>query len=78
MNEGCGDDYSGTEVASEEIDVEGDLEPSDAHRKDGKEGHRGGDNKDNEDGRDASAEHSIIVIRRSVDIAEYLMLACNV
>ena len=78
MNESGGDDYSGAEVAGEEVDVERDLEPSDAHRKDGEEGDGGGDNENDEDGGDASAEPAIVVIGRGVEVAEYRIQICSV
>ena len=73
MNESGGDDDPSAEVAGEEVDVKGDLQPSDAHRQDGEEGHRGRDDEDDEESGDASAEPAIIVVGRGVEVAEYLI-----
>ncbi len=63
MDEGGGDDDAGAEVASEEVDIEGDAESGDSFGDDGEEGCAGGNGHDDEEGGDAGPELTVVVVR---------------
>lgn len=70
MDKGGSDDDAGAEVASEEVDVEGDMETGDAFGDDGEEGCAGGDDHDDEEGGDAGTELAIVFVGGGGDGAD--------
>ena len=57
----CNND-TGSEVASEEVDDERDLEPSDTLCSDGKEGDTGGNDQDDEESRDTCTQLTVVIV----------------
>ena len=72
MDECRGDDNTSAEVASEEVDVERDMQLADALGYDGEESYGRGDDEDNEQGGDASAQLAVVFIGSGGEIADYL------
>lgn len=78
MDEGGGDDYTGAEVASKEVDVEGNAKPSHTDREHWEKGGGRGDDKDDEKGRDTSTEMAIVSVGAGVEVAEDIVEGCRV
>ena len=62
MDKGRGNDDAGSEIAGEEVDVEGYVESGNSFGDDGEESGAGGNDEDDEKGGNACAELAIIIV----------------
>ena len=68
---GCHNDTS-TEIASEQVDVQGNLEPSDSTSNDREECTHCRDDQDDEESRHASSQTTIVLVSLSCEVADDL------
>nr|POE92324.1 hypothetical protein CFP56_70395 [Quercus suber] len=71
LDKGRGDNDSGAKVASEQIDVKGNIEPGPG-REDGEKGHGRGDDENDEDGGNAHADRATVLIVSDLEGADDL------
>jgi len=77
VDEGRSDNYTSTKVSGEEVDNQGNLQPSHAFGQDWEEGDCGRDDQNDKKSRDSCSKMTVIIVSRCIEGADDLGRICG-